>query len=154
MTEIPPSMAHELSRWNNGDGVDLETWVEAMGNFGLAVGYTTVFWPEFEEFEGYILRKGCTVESLRGFERQKNATRKSVEWVLNHLHIGDLHLHGAAEESADKLVLLGNVLKEVYQAKLVWQFPDRPCVVEFYIPDDRDDLTQYQISFWQKKHEQ
>jgi len=41
---------------------------------------------------------------------------------------------GCEDASKDKLLLLGNVLKEVYQAKLLWQFPDRPCSVEFIYP--------------------
>ena len=53
----------------------------------------------------------------------------------------------------DKVALLGAVLKEIYEAKLQRVFPDRPCVVEFYVPEDKDDLMQYQISFWQKAHE-
>jgi len=48
---------------------------------------------------------------------------------------------------------LGNKLKEIYEAKLQWQFPDKPCVVSFYEPDDDDDLIEYQITFWQKAHE-
>jgi hypothetical protein len=52
----------------------------------------------------------------------------------------------------DKFLLLGKVLKEVYQAKLQWQFPDEPCTVELFIPDDPGNLTEYQISFWQNRN--
>jgi len=150
----PESMQAELAEWNNGKGIDLESWVGCSGNFRLAVGYTTIFWPEFVEFEGYILRKGFSVESLRGFESQSGTTSKTVEWVMNHLHIDGIQYAGCEDISKDKILLLGNTLKEIYQAKLNWLFPEKPCTVEFYIPEQEDDLGDYQISFWQTKHEQ
>ena len=147
--DTPESMKAELAAWNNGDGVDLETWIGCEGNFTLAVGYASVFWPAFGLFEGYILADGFSEEALRGFE-QNGRDRKSVELVMNHWHIADIQHGGCGDISKDKLLVLGNVLKEIYEAKLQWQFPDRPCTVEFFIPDDPDDMTEYQLSFWQK----
>ena len=148
--ETPDSMKAELLAWNNGAGIDLKSWVGCEGSLSLAVGYATVFWPEFVEFEGYILRKGFSEPSLRTFEA--GSSRESVEWVMNHLHIADIH-SGREDISRDKILLLGKVLKEIYQAKLQWQFPDRPCIVEFDMPDDPEDPVGYQISFWQKGDE-
>lgn len=71
-----------------------------------------------------------------------------MRWLLE-----DIQYVGCEDLSKDKLIVLGNVLKEIYEAKLKWQFPDRPCVVELYIPVDSDNLKEYQISFWQKCHE-
>jgi hypothetical protein len=150
--DIPESMKAELAAWNNGDGIDLETWIGCEGNFFRAVGYASIFWPAFTLFEGYILPAGVSEEVLRGFE-QNGRSRISVERVMNHLHIADIQHGGCGDISKDKLVLLANVLKEIYEAKLLWQFPDRPCTVEFFIPDDPDDLTEYQLSFCQKCHE-
>ncbi len=147
--KIPESMTASLAAWNNGKGIDLESWIGCEGNFSLAVGYTTIFWPDFVEFDGYILRDGFSEESLRAFEKQEAGDRKSVESLMNHLHIADVQHFGCPDASADKLLLLGKVLKEVYQAKLQWQFPDKPCTVELFIPDDPENLTEYQISFWQ-----
>lgn len=148
----PESMKAELAAWNNGDGIDLETWIGCEGRFSLAVGYASIFWPAFTLFEGYILPHGVSEDALRGFE-QNESSRKSVEWVMNHVHIADIHHRGCGDISKDKLLVLGNVLKEIYEAKLHWQFPDCPCTVELFIPDDPDDLTEYQLSFWQKCHE-
>lgn len=153
MSDIPDSMADELGAWNGGKGIDLESWVACEGNFRLAVGYTTVFWPKFEAVGKYILMAGCTAEQIKGFEVQKGATPQSVEAVLNHLHLEDIQYGGCDDISADKLVLLGNVLKEVYEAKLAWQFPERPCTVEFDVPEDAEDFTDYQVTFWQKVFE-
>jgi hypothetical protein len=153
MIQLPPSMASELATWNDGRGIDLECWIGCCGGFDLAVGYTTLFWPNFVLFEDYILREGFSVESLRGFEKSCKDKKSGVEWVMNHLHIADVHTGDQANATEDKMVFLGKTLKEIYEAKLRWQFPERPCVVEFYEPDDKKNLVEYQLSFWQKAHE-
>ena len=151
--EIPESMKEELGRWNNGAGIDLEAWTGCMGSLSLAVGYITVFWPEFVEHDGYILRAGFSEESLRGFEIQTKGNRKSVEWVMNHLHVVDIHGSETEDVTEDKVVLLGRTLKAIYEAKLAREFPHSPCVVGFYEPEPGGDLVDYQLSFWQARHE-
>ena len=151
MADMPESMRAELQRWNNGKGIDLEGWVGCSGNFRLAVGYSTVFWPRFERNGKYILCEGIPESSIRGFEAQENSSPGSVEAVLNHVHLSSIHYGGCEDLSSDKLLWLGQVLLETYQAKLAWQFPDDPCEVDLYIPEDREDLWEYQITFWQKK---
>lgn len=147
--KIPSSMENELGAWNNGSGIPLEAWVECEGNYKVAVGYAAMFWPKFEAVDKYILVEGRKKEHILGFENQKNSTPKGVEWVLNHFHLADLHNHDQDNLSSDKLLLLGNIIREMWEAKLKWQFPERPCTVEFCVPKDPDDLLEYQISFWQ-----
>ncbi len=155
--DTPDSMKAELASWNNGKGIDLESWASCSGTFALAVGYSTVFCPKFIEFEDYILAgedmSEDAVRNLRSFENQSDSTPMSVEWVLNHFHLVDLQYRGCPDASPDKLIFLGEALKEVYETRLQYYFPDKPCIVEFYRPDDPDDLDEYQISFWQKKHD-
>lgn len=117
--DTPPSMIEELSKWNNGNGVDMKTWVDFMGNYNLAVGYITLFWPKFVEFEQYIFTDAFTPEQVRGFESNPNSTPMSVEWVVNHFHLSDIHAAGE-EVSVDKIIVLGEVLAEIYAAKLKW----------------------------------
>ena len=93
------------------------------------------------------------MENVRAYEQQSKNDKYSVEWVSNHLHIADIQSHGCEDISEDKIVFLGRALKEIWEAKLRWQFPDRPCEVEFYEPEDRTNLIEFQLSFWQKKHE-
>ena len=45
--EIPISMRAELAAWNNGNGIDLGSWTGCEGRFALAIGYASIFWPEF-----------------------------------------------------------------------------------------------------------
>ena len=152
MSQPPADMLPGLAEWNNGNGIDLQSWVGCCGTFWLAIGYSTVFWPRFMLFEDYIFREGFTAESVRGFEAQYKRDSRAVEAVLNHLHIADIQCHGCEDITEQRVVFLGKILREIYTAKLAWQFPDRPCAVSFYEPDDRTDLFGYQITFWQKKH--
>jgi hypothetical protein len=152
MIQPPKSFMQELSAWNDGNGIDLESWIGCMGNFNLATGYSAIFWPNFVLFEDYILREGFDAESLRRCEKTGNRDKSSIEWVINHLHITDIHYNDRENASEEVIVFLGNILKEVYETKLRAQFPDRPCEVEFYEPEDRKNLVEYQLSFWQKKH--
>lgn len=147
--EIPYSMAEELQAWNRGEGIDLAGWIGCEGRFSLAVGYLTVFWPEFGLLDGHIVRARTTIESLRGFQRQEGSTRQSIETVLNHLHLTDIQHLGCPDASADKLLILGTKLKNIYEAKLAWQFPDRPCAVSLFIPEDESALDAYVLTFWQ-----
>lgn len=52
--KTPKSMQADLQAWNNGTGIDLESWVGCEGNFALAVGYASIFNPQFCTFEDYI----------------------------------------------------------------------------------------------------
>jgi hypothetical protein len=36
--DVPDSMKAELAAWNDGAGIDLESWVSCEGRFALAVG--------------------------------------------------------------------------------------------------------------------
>jgi hypothetical protein len=149
--EILPSMRAELAAWNDGAGIDLAGWTGCSGNFSLAVGYADLFWPRFVAFEEYILREKFSLSSLRDFERAPGSTPQSVEWLMNHRHIADLQFYGCADISLDKVARLAHVLVEIHQAKLAWQFPQRPCVVEYLAPENPDDLMQHQISFYQRR---
>ncbi len=154
MVQPPASMVEELAAWNNGKGIDLESWVVCSGNFKLAIGYSTVFWPKFKLVEDYIFREGFQWDScsLAEFEKQQNGDKKVVEATANHLHIADIQYFGCEDISEDKIVFLGRILKEIWESKLRSQFPDRPCEVLFFEPEDRKDLIAFELTFWQKKH--
>lgn len=149
MTDVPESMKSELAAWNDGQGIDLYSWTACTGSFALAVGYSEVFWPRFVEFERYVLTEGFHVEHLRSFERNPEATRESVEWVMNHIHIAEIQHDACADIAADKLIILGERLREIYAVKLAFQFPDRRFCVEFYQPEDPEEFRDYQLSFFQ-----
>lgn len=140
----------EMSRWNNGAGIEVDDWICCVGNFQLAVGYSRIFWPKFVEFEGLILREGSfSAESVRGFMKQTKGDKPSVEAVINHIHIERIH-GGRDEDSRERLVFVGNLLKDIYSVKLAHDFPGRAFEVLF---DDRykEYLLDYELTFFQKR---
>ena len=146
-------LVEETKEWNHGKGVDISAWISAEGNYNLALGYTSFFWPKFVEFEDYILYEGVKEENVRAFEAMTGSSKKAVESVLNHIHLSDLHNDKDDKISEAKIIYLGEVLKEIYEAKLAWQFPSKPCVVKFYKPQSPETIEDYQITFWQVKHD-
>lgn len=150
--DVPESMREELASVNGGgEEVDLEIWVGLAGRFSLAVGYAAMLWPQFSLVDGYLVREGTTREDITRFGSGSGSTTRSVEAVLNHMHIEHLQYVGCEDCTPDKLRVLGRVLKEMYEAKLAWQFPDRRCIVELHFPDEEHDLSGYQLTFWQAK---
>ena len=138
----------EMRDWNNGAGIDVESWIGCVGSFQMAIGYSTIFWPEFVEVEHYVFRAGFSIESLRGCERQCGGNRRGIEAVMNHLHIADIQYYGCEDITRERVVYLGRVLSEIYRLKLSWQFPSRRFEVQF---DDSpvEDITDYQMTFTQ-----
>ena len=138
----------EMREWNNGTGIDIRSWIGCMGNFRLAIGYSTVFWPQFVEFEHFVLWEGFSLKSLRGFEVQCNGDRQRVEGLMNHLHIADIQFQGCEDITPERVVHLGRVLRDIYRAKLAWQFPSKRFDVHFdELPAQR--LTDYVLTFVQ-----
>lgn len=147
-------MNEDLHAWNDGDGISLDMWIENEGNFKLSVGYCTMFWPQFELVGKYVLVAGIAAEVIADWETHPEHTERALEAVVNHLYLADFHMHDEKGLSADILLFLGNTLREVNEAKLQWQFPDRSFSVVFIIPEDLENFQDYQITFWQKKWEQ
>jgi hypothetical protein len=147
----PNALIAELPEWNNGAGIDAKAWIECMGNYELAIGYSLIFWPQFVVIDEHVLRAGVTVEGLRAWQRHPGCDRRAVEAVLNHVHIADIHVNAESVSEA-QLRYLGRVLKEIHEVKLRADFPDRRFEVSF---DDEDglDLSDYELTFWQVESE-
>jgi len=141
----------EMRDWNNGAGIDPEGWVGCMGSNELAIGYSLIFWPRFVLIDDYVLRDcgSATEASLRNWERSASHDRRSIEAVMNHCHIIDLHAVGKPATEA-QLRYLGRVLKEIHDVKLKSEFPDRTFVVSFNDEPDLE-LLDYQLTFWQEQ---
>ena len=138
----------ELKDWISGGGCSAREWVECVGNYPLAIGYSFIFWPSFVRFERYVLREGFSEGALRGFESNPGVGRTAVEWVMNHVHMADIHYNAKPQPNEAQLRYLGRILKEIHEVKLRADFPDLRFEVEFY---DKPgiDLIDLQVSFWQ-----
>lgn len=138
----------ELPNWNNGEGVGSDAWIEMMGNYELAIGYSLVFWPRFVVIDGYVLRAGATAEALRQWEQATGGDRRAIEASMNHFHIADLHVNASKPNEA-QLRYIGRVLQETHRAKLAANFPERRFVVQFSDEPGLDNLD-YELTFWQE----
>jgi hypothetical protein len=136
----------EMRAWNNGAGIDPEGWIAGSGSYELAIGYSLTFWPRFVLIDDYVLRHGAE-ESLREWERARAGDHRSIEAVINHVHMADIHL-SAPDPTEAQLRYLGRILKQIHEIKLKADFPDRTFVVSF--PDEPGlDLLHYELTFWQ-----
>lgn len=143
-------MIPELEAWNNGEGIDIESWIRCVGRFDHAVGYAQIFWPQFTIHDGCILFAGFQVESFDAWMNQTSGQRRQVEAVMNHRHILDLFFGDETEVPREMVVHLGRTLREMWTAKLTRDFPNREIEVSF--PEERyDDLLDYQITVCHKE---
>src|SRR4051812_46438392 len=76
----------EIRAWNNGESISLKGWIYAVGNFEHMIGYGELFWPDFEELDGCVLRAGITEDGYRSFMEHAGGDRRAVEAVINHVH--------------------------------------------------------------------
>jgi len=144
----PDTLIAELPEWNDGAGVKAQPWIEMVGRYDLAVGYSLVFWPRFVRFESYVLREEVFNEpNLRSWERSQPGRRAGIEAVLNHLHIADLHTNDETLTEAQARYL-GRTLQAAWTAKLKLDFPDLDFVVDFN-DEPGLDLIDYELTFWQ-----
>jgi len=142
----------ELKDWNNGKGIDVKSWIGCVGDFQKAIGYSTIFWPKFVEVEGCVVRDGVPAENLKQWIEHYKGDLESVEAMVNHLHISDLHHDGGEDVLPERLKYLGNVLREIYECKLKRDFPDKKFIVEFEdTPQTPGDTLDYILTFSQER---
>ena len=144
----PNALIAELREWNDGDGVGARSWIEMVGRYDLAVGYSLVFWPRFIRFDGYVLREEVFDEpNLRNWERTQPGKRQGIEATINHLHVADLHCNDETLTEGQARHL-GRTLKATWTAKLQLDFPELVFVVAFN-DEPGLDLVDYELTFWQ-----
>src|SRR5690349_11931199 len=95
----------ELSQWNNGRGIDVDSWLNGIGSFEHAIAYGNLFWPEFVEHDGCIFVGGVNPKNYKAWLKQTRGDKAATERVMNHLHLGDLFPNAPARTMAQKLYL-------------------------------------------------
>lgn len=82
------------------------------------------------------------------WEKASGGNKRDVEAMLNHIHMIDINNGNPdAEHNEAQLIELGKVLKEIYAAKLAWQFPDLRFEVVFE-GEPGGDPADFQVTFW------
>lgn len=138
----------ELNEWNNDKGIDVGSWIGCVGDFQKAIGYSTIFWPDFVEVEGCIVREGVSRENVIEWIAKYTEPSRAEE-TINHLHLDGLQYMGCEDISSERLSYLGRILKDIYACKLKRDFPDKTFVVKFDEPEDKQDFTHYILTFYQ-----
>lgn len=140
------SLVPETRTWNNGKQIDLAWWIRTLGSFEHMIAYGELFWPDFEEYDGCVFRAGITEKNYRGFMAQVGNNKGAVEAVLNHVHICDL-VHKPGSPTDAQAIYLGRLLKEMWEAKLAREFPDRRFVVHF--EEQGESSYDFELTFHQ-----
>jgi hypothetical protein len=138
------------AEWNNGKGVDPETWLSFAGSFELTIAFGTLFWPEFIIHDECVFFAPFTDKSrasFRGFMEQTHGHKRSVEAVMNHQHILDLFPSTKIAPTREQVLFMGRMLKDIWQTKLNRDFPTRRIRVSFP-EDESEDLLDYEITFF------
>lgn len=150
MHEDAKNLIPELSRWNDGAGIDLETWVACLGRFDHAICYAAIFWPDFVVHDDCILFDPVDVENFNDWMTHCKGNRTAVESVVNHRHIVDL-FDNKFEPTKEVVRHIGRLLKDMWSCKLARDFPGRSVKVEISEPQDSEDLYEYQITVFQER---
>ncbi len=143
----------ELAEWQEVNGADFsaDDWICGIGRFDHAIGYLTVFWPSLYEHDGCIFVGGKPdEENYQSWLKSTEGNKKSVEAVLNHVHIIDLFQGNDTPPTEEQIIYIGNVLKDIWSYKAKVEFPERDISIEFY-EGTKDDLVEYQVTLFQNE---
>ncbi len=144
----------ELKEWeeHNGRPFNPDDWIGCVGNYDHAIGYITIFWPEFYEYDGCIFVGNIPDEkNYVSWLKATKGDKKSVEAVINHVHITDLFQVDQLNPTELQIKFIGSKLQDMWLAKAKKEFPSRNISVEFY-EGDENDLVEYQVTLFQNEH--
>jgi hypothetical protein len=137
----------EMRDWNNGNGIDIDSWIQCMADHKVLVGCARILWPEFVEREGciFLAQKDG---SYTGWLKRAKENKKAAEATANHIHV--LHLFATELPTRELILYVGRLMKEIWQVKLNLDFPDRKITVVFPAEDDLE-LIDYELTFFQEE---
>ena len=141
----------ELSAWNDGKGIDAESWISAIGRYDHAIGYSTIFWPGFCVHNDCVFRYPIDAETYAHWMEAVGGDKTKVEALANHQHIVDLFPNSVFQPSDEVVLYLGSILREMWSSKLRSDFPTREFVVEFPY-GEAAGVTNCEITFYQHTH--
>ena len=130
----------ELRSYPDDVGAAVEVWLTNLGRYDHAAAYASLFWPAFTEIEGCVLLGDRVPETYAEWKARLGEDPAAIESVLNHRHLSDLFIR-APEPSDELLEHLGEVLRDMWAAKLHQDFPDRQFVVTFNSDADDPEIT-------------
>jgi hypothetical protein len=140
----------ELREWNAGKGIDLAGFIRAIGRYDHAIAYAHLFWPNFVAYDDCVFREQPAVDNYLIWLQNFGGDRSKVEGMLNHLHIADMFPSDTYEPTAAILKYLALLLKDMWESKLLRDFPERRFTVEVSEGSD-SDLLGYEVTLFQER---
>lgn len=120
----------------------LINYIESRGSVELAVAFSKLFWPDFLERDGCIIRADGFVEAnFAAWQQRLNGDCAAIERVMNLLHVGDLVPSDTSDLDPAVRRVLGQTLVEMWAARVGSLFPDRQFVVQLEANGDEDEPT-------------
>lgn len=122
-----PNLIPELSAWNNGLGISPDAWIYIEGRADHALGFCALFWPEFVQFEDYVLRAPLDVARLRGWENEGLLSSQQIETAMNAYMMNNIFPQDEADTAlkSAQCAHLVSVMVDMLSAKLARDFPKR-----------------------------
>lgn len=123
-----------------------EDWLNIYGSIPNALIYSSLFWPEFVEFEGCILRHDASPDLFFEWMETLQGNRMAVEGVINHVHIKDLFLNAPEIPTDEQIDYLGHLLGDMWLLKLRRDYPHFNVQVDFRWDDpEASDTAQITV---------
>src|SRR3569832_735666 len=144
MTEVT-DLLPELKKWNEGAGISPDAWIFIEGRADHALGFCSLFWPDFVQFEGYILRAPLDVERLRSWESAGHS-KQQIETAMNAFLFDCMFPDDPAEPELKSAQLdrLATFMAEMLLAKLKRDFPEA-CFSAFVLEEADFGLSFHQV---------
>ena len=111
--------------------------------------YREIFWPVFTEHDDCVFLSFDEAVYKEWLEKT-GGDRRKIEATMNHRHIIDLLPASVKEPTKGLVVEFGDLLREVWEAKLQRDFPRRRFCVSFTSENDNGlDLLGNVITVFQ-----
>ena len=137
----------ELAGWDDGAGITLRSWISGVGRFDHALGYASIFWPDFVQHEGCILRETPDDANFQEWMRTMAGDITRVEAMMNHLHVLDLFNDSEYQPGRPLLLRLGQILKSMWSCKLAHDFPSVNFAIELDL--EGEEMADFTLTFYQ-----
>ena len=120
--------------------LDLQTYQAYVARIDQAICLIDLFWPEFIEWEGLILRKSAFPEDWSRFRETADAakwTPSDMEYMLNRVNIADFFLNDPDRDNVDLSVYtsIAQKVAEMWECKIKMLYPDRSIEVSIVHSD-------------------
>jgi hypothetical protein len=148
MNNEESNLIPELASWNNGEGITLNAWISGVGRFDHALGYATIFWPAFVQYDRCVFRGNPARATYEEWMKSATGDCAKVEAMMNHVHLFDLFTGCDYTPNRALLLRLGQIMEEMWSCKLARDFPGMRF--ETRLTSEVENLTDLELTFYQR----